>query len=45
MAPGASVTIYEGPNSDAGVVDTYARIASDNAQSSISTSWASANWK
>ena len=40
VAPGASrLLVYEGPNSDAGVVDTYARIANDDLATSISTSW------
>lgn len=40
LAPGASkVIVYEGPNSSAGVVDTYNRIATDNLAKQISTSW------
>lgn len=40
LAPGASkILVYEGPNSDAGVVDTYTKIAADNAAKEISTSW------
>ena len=40
LAPGASkIIVYEGPNSDVGVVDTYNRIATDNAAKEISTSW------
>jgi subtilase family serine protease len=40
LAPGASkVIVYEGPNSTAGVVDTYNRIATDNLAKQISTSW------
>lgn len=40
MAPGATkVIIYEGPNSNAGVLDTYNRIATDNLAKQISTSW------
>lgn len=31
--------VYQGPNTDAGVVDTYARIANDNQATPISTSW------
>ncbi|MGI4790670.1 MAG: protease pro-enzyme activation domain-containing protein [Janthinobacterium lividum] len=43
LAPGASkILVYEGPNSDAGVVDTYNRIASDNTAKEISTSWGEA---
>ncbi len=40
LAPGASkIYVYEGPNSNAGVVDTYNRIATDNLAKSVSTSW------
>jgi subtilase family serine protease len=40
LAPGASkVIVYEGPNSTAGVVDTYNRIATDNLAKQVSTSW------
>ena len=40
LAPGASqIVVYEGPNSNTGVVDTYNRIATDNLASQISTSW------
>jgi subtilase family serine protease len=40
VAPGASkIYVYEGPNSSAGVVDTYNRIATDNLAKSVSTSW------
>ena len=40
LAPGASkILVYEGPNSDAGVVDTYNKIATDNLAKEISTSW------
>ena len=43
LAPNASkILVYEGPNSDAGVVDTYARIAADNAAKAVSTSWGEA---
>lgn len=42
VAPNASVLVYEGPNSDQGMLDTYAKIASDNQAKSISTSWGSA---
>src|SRR5579871_6682950 len=33
------VLVYEGPNSSAGVVDTYNKIATDNLAKQISTSW------
>lgn len=40
LAPGATkIIVYEGPNSNTGVVDTYNRIATDNLAKSISTSW------
>jgi len=40
LAPSASkIYVYEGPNSNAGVVDTYNRIATDNLAKSVSTSW------
>jgi kumamolisin len=40
LAPGANkIIIYEGPNSNTGVVDTYNRIATDNLAKQISTSW------
>lgn len=43
LAPGASkIVVYEGPNSDAGVVDTYNKIAADNTAKAISTSWGEA---
>ena len=40
LAPGASkIIVYEGPNSNTGVVDTYNKIATDNLAKSVSTSW------
>jgi subtilase family serine protease len=39
IAPQAHVNVYEGPNTDQGVIDTYQRIATDNTAKSISTSW------
>jgi kumamolisin len=43
LAPSAAkILVYEGPNSDQGILDTYARIANDNLATSISTSWGSA---
>lgn len=39
MAPKANVDVYEGPNSDQGVIDTYQKIASDDTAKEISTSW------
>lgn len=41
VSPGAAITVYEGPNTDAGVLDTYNRIASDNTAKIVSTSWGS----
>ena len=43
LAPGAAkILVYEGPDSDAGVVDTYNRIATDNIAKEISSSWGEA---
>jgi kumamolisin len=43
LAPKASkIVVYEGPNSSAGVIDTYAKIASDNTAQQISSSWGEA---
>lgn len=40
VAPGASrILVYEGPNTDRGVLDVYSRIASDNRASTVSSSW------
>ena len=40
LAPGASkIIVYEGPNSNTGVVHIYNRIATDNLAKQISTSW------
>ena len=39
LAPGASLEIYQAPNTASGQIDVYARIASDNSASIISTSW------
>jgi kumamolisin len=40
LAPGAgSIIVYEGPNTNTGVIDTYNRIANDNKAKQISTSW------
>ncbi|MCL5284122.1 MAG: S53 family peptidase [Armatimonadetes bacterium] len=40
VARGASkIIVYEGPNSDQGVLDTYNKIATDNKATEISTSW------
>jgi kumamolisin len=39
LAPYANIDVYQGPNSEAGVVDTYDRIATDDAAKVVSTSW------
>jgi hypothetical protein len=39
FAPGADLLVYEAPNTSAGVLDEYLRIAQDDAASVISTSW------
>jgi kumamolisin len=39
LAPYANIAVYQGPNSEAGVVDTYDRIATDDAAKVVSTSW------
>jgi subtilase family serine protease len=42
IAPAAKVMVYEGPNTDTGVLDTYSKIASDNLAPTVSSSWGSA---
>ncbi len=43
LAPNATkFYVYEGPNSDTGVVDTYNKIATDNIAKEVSTSWGEA---
>jgi subtilase family serine protease len=39
LVPRANVLVYEGPNSDQGAYDTYAKIVSQDAAKVISTSW------
>ncbi|MBP0725504.1 S53 family peptidase [Bacillus sp. RG28] len=39
IAPKAQVVVYEGPNTDQGLIDTYQKIATDNTAKSISVSW------
>jgi subtilase family serine protease len=39
IAPKANVSVYEGPNTDQGVIDTYQKIATVNTAKSVSTSW------
>ncbi|KEO84190.1 S53 family peptidase [Tumebacillus flagellatus] len=39
IAPKANTIVYEGPNTDAGVLDTYKKIANDNKAQVVSISW------
>src|SRR5581483_10706328 len=39
LAPESEIYVYEGPNSNQGVLDTYNRIATDNLAKQVSTSW------
>lgn len=39
FAPGAMVDVYEGPNTDLGVVATYNRIVQDDRAKAVTTSW------
>ena len=39
LAPGATLAVYQAPNTSSGNLDLYARIASDNIASVVSTSW------
>lgn len=39
LAPESQIYVYEGPNTDKGVLDTYNRIATDNLAKQVSTSW------
>ncbi len=39
LAPGSSLTVYSGPNSGAGPIDTYAAMIDDRSNRVISTSW------
>lgn len=39
IAPKANIIVYEGPNTDSGVIDTYQRIATDNTAKVVSISW------
>ena len=39
IAPKANIAVYEGPNTNAGVLDTYQKIATNNTEKVISTSW------
>ena len=39
LAPGATINVYSGPNTNNGPVDLYAKIADDNLATVVSTSW------
>jgi kumamolisin len=39
IAPGAKIHVYEGPATDTGIIEVYARIANDNTAKIVSTSW------
>ena len=39
IAPQSTIYVYEGPNSNQGVLDTYNKIATDNIAKQVSTSW------
>jgi kumamolisin len=39
IAPAAQITVFEGPNSDQGVIDTYNKMATSNTTPANSTSW------
>jgi subtilase family serine protease len=39
LAPGAQIKVYEGPNSGAGVLDTYSAMVQDPSAKVVSTSW------
>lgn len=39
LAPSSQIYVYEGPNSDTGVLNTYNQIATDNKAKQVSTSW------
>jgi subtilase family serine protease len=39
LAPGASIEVYQGPDSQAGVLDTYRAIVDDSPAHIVSTSW------
>lgn len=39
LAPESQIYVYEGPNSNQGVLNTYNRIATDNIAKQVSTSW------
>lgn len=39
LAPQSQIYVYEGPNTNQGVINTYNRIATDNIAKQVSTSW------
>jgi subtilase family serine protease len=39
LAPGATIDVYSGPNSNNSPIDLYAKIADDNLATVVSTSW------
>ena len=39
LAPGASIRVYQGPNTNLGPTDTYQQIADDNVATLVATSW------
>ena len=39
LAPSANIEVYQGPNSNSGPLDVYARIADDNTANVVSVSW------
>lgn len=39
LAPESEIYVYEGPNTNQGVLDTYNKIATDNIAKQVSTSW------
>jgi subtilase family serine protease len=41
VSPASTINVYEGPNTDVGVLHTYNRIATDNTAKIVSTSWGS----
>lgn len=42
LAPASTIYVYEGPNSNQGVIRTYNKIAVDNLAKQVSTSWGAA---
>ncbi|HUV57898.1 MAG TPA: protease pro-enzyme activation domain-containing protein [Acidimicrobiales bacterium] len=39
LAPGATIQVYQGPNSNLGPTDTYQQMADDNTATIVTTSW------